>query len=607
LTLKQGRGSSVHSVFHVVDLAGAERSNRTKANFLQLKEANNINVSLMQLWRCLHGMKKKASADGSTSANNDPIPYRESKLTHLLMPELGRAGTAGVAMVTCVNPQCDDYDETISILSNASLACKITELADIGRPAIAASSNSAAPQSMISSIFNHFNGSSSSSSAADASQKGQLSKRKREENPVAAASGPSNNVATVQAMKRAQVATANANATKAMRKNSVNVTGAQYAAMLATTQESSQETSSNDSDKQEIKRLRLEVQRLESENSMLAESQLQRETEVRCEIATEMQKRSDSLLKQIKSLQTQLVEATNTRSSGDSTSSFANSSILLRSAKKAKKNQTDRVNDEMIEDLHQLQEEYDQMKASYEQQIAVLVEEKESLLLELQDWKSRAHASTATLQQLQMEVSRDLSPCASSRSMVSMSNDLGNRVSDESVSDPNNRKSKRSAGKGGKKKGSSIRTKITSSMDQPRNSAEILPLVMSQEAEATAFSNRMNLRSAPSATKRSPLGVSNFNAQQQQQPIFPPKSPSRPLSPSRARSPNASAKRSVSPVGAKAPFVVKAVQGSGFGNDENATMPLFGQISNTAGLTEATASDGTTYFKRLRSHFAMRA
>ena len=47
----------------------------------------------------------------------DLIPYRESKLTHLLMPQLGRAGLQGVAMITCVNPQIDDYDETLSILS----------------------------------------------------------------------------------------------------------------------------------------------------------------------------------------------------------------------------------------------------------------------------------------------------------------------------------------------------------------------------------------------------------------------------------------------------------------------------------------------------------
>ena len=45
------------------------------------------------------------------------IPFRESKLTHLLMPILCRAGMQGVGMVACVNPQADDHDETLSILS----------------------------------------------------------------------------------------------------------------------------------------------------------------------------------------------------------------------------------------------------------------------------------------------------------------------------------------------------------------------------------------------------------------------------------------------------------------------------------------------------------
>lgn len=52
-------GVETPTVFHVVDLAGAERGNRTKASSAQQKEANNINTSLMQLWRCLQGMRRK--------------------------------------------------------------------------------------------------------------------------------------------------------------------------------------------------------------------------------------------------------------------------------------------------------------------------------------------------------------------------------------------------------------------------------------------------------------------------------------------------------------------------------------------------------------------
>jgi len=105
--------------FQLVDLAGAERGNRTKATGAQQKEANNINMSLMQLWRCLQGMKKKNCNSNNGSelcSSQEIIPFRESKLTHLLMPILNRAGMSGISMIACVNPQEADYDETLSIL-----------------------------------------------------------------------------------------------------------------------------------------------------------------------------------------------------------------------------------------------------------------------------------------------------------------------------------------------------------------------------------------------------------------------------------------------------------------------------------------------------------
>jgi kinesin family protein 22 len=83
--------------FYLVDLAGAERANRTKATAQQQVEANSINVSLMKLWRCLQGIRKAKGAEKlDSSGPQDIVPFRESKLTHLLMPMLGRVG-AGVS------------------------------------------------------------------------------------------------------------------------------------------------------------------------------------------------------------------------------------------------------------------------------------------------------------------------------------------------------------------------------------------------------------------------------------------------------------------------------------------------------------------------------
>jgi hypothetical protein len=132
LTLQLPNGEAP-AVFHVVDLAGAERSNRTKSNFIQQKEANNINTSLMKLWRCLQGMQKRKVV-GDSSSGLEIIPYRESKITHLLMPDVAKSGLPGVAMITCINPQIEDYDETITVLSNASLAYKIREISEFRPP-----------------------------------------------------------------------------------------------------------------------------------------------------------------------------------------------------------------------------------------------------------------------------------------------------------------------------------------------------------------------------------------------------------------------------------------------------------------------------------------
>jgi Kinesin motor domain len=62
-----------------------------------------------------------AGASSSSSSAGDIIPFRESKLTHLLMPLLSRTGLEGVAMVVCVNPQPDDYDETLTILGKLTI------------------------------------------------------------------------------------------------------------------------------------------------------------------------------------------------------------------------------------------------------------------------------------------------------------------------------------------------------------------------------------------------------------------------------------------------------------------------------------------------------
>ena len=96
----------VVSQLSLVDLAGSERTNRTKNTGQRLREAGNINNSLMTLRSCLEILR-----ENQVQGTNKMVPYRDSKLTHLFKNYFD--GEGQVRMVVCVNPRADDYDETI--------------------------------------------------------------------------------------------------------------------------------------------------------------------------------------------------------------------------------------------------------------------------------------------------------------------------------------------------------------------------------------------------------------------------------------------------------------------------------------------------------------
>ena len=89
------------SRLHIVDLAGSERSKDTGAEGQRLKEANNINKSLLTLGTVINEL-----ADVSNNPNillkGKHIRYRDSKLTHLLKDSLG--GNSKTVMICNVNP-----------------------------------------------------------------------------------------------------------------------------------------------------------------------------------------------------------------------------------------------------------------------------------------------------------------------------------------------------------------------------------------------------------------------------------------------------------------------------------------------------------------------
>ncbi|XP_076916445.1 kinesin-like protein KIN-14R [Bidens hawaiensis] len=101
-------GECTKSKLWLVDLAGSERLAKTEAQGDRLKEAQNINRSLSALGDVISALASKSSH----------IPYRNSKLTHLLQDSLG--GDSKTLMFVQISPSEHDLSETLSSLNFAT-------------------------------------------------------------------------------------------------------------------------------------------------------------------------------------------------------------------------------------------------------------------------------------------------------------------------------------------------------------------------------------------------------------------------------------------------------------------------------------------------------
>ncbi|KZC15173.1 Kinesin-like protein subito, partial [Dufourea novaeangliae] len=108
------------STFAFCDLAGSERLKKTSNIGDRLKEAQNINTSLLVLRRCL-----KAIHDGQLSKQKIEHvgPFRESKLTRLFQKAL--SGKEHIALIVNINPLPNLYIETQNVLNFSAIAKKI--------------------------------------------------------------------------------------------------------------------------------------------------------------------------------------------------------------------------------------------------------------------------------------------------------------------------------------------------------------------------------------------------------------------------------------------------------------------------------------------------
>ncbi|XP_028305575.1 kinesin-like protein KIF23 isoform X2 [Gouania willdenowi] len=111
----------------LVDLAGSERTGRTGAEGTRVREAGNINQSLLTLRTCIEILRENQMCGTSKM-----VPYRDSKITHLFKNYFD--GEGKVRMVVCVNPNADDYEETLLVMRFAEMTQEVEVARPVERP-----------------------------------------------------------------------------------------------------------------------------------------------------------------------------------------------------------------------------------------------------------------------------------------------------------------------------------------------------------------------------------------------------------------------------------------------------------------------------------------
>ncbi|WOO82439.1 Kinesin-like protein KIF23 [Vanrija pseudolonga] len=118
----------------IVDLAGSERTRNTHNTGDRLKEAGNINKSLMVLGQCLEVLranqqKVAAPAPPGLKKKLAVVPFRHSKLTEIFQNFF--VGDGRAVMVVHVNPYDTGFDENSHVMRFSAVAREIQTTANL--------------------------------------------------------------------------------------------------------------------------------------------------------------------------------------------------------------------------------------------------------------------------------------------------------------------------------------------------------------------------------------------------------------------------------------------------------------------------------------------
>ncbi|GBF93731.1 kinesin [Raphidocelis subcapitata] len=125
-------GRAVRASIHLVDLAGSERVSKTRSEGLLLREAGHINKSLHILEQARTWLLAVVLAAGERG--RDHVPFRSSKLTHVLRDSIG--GNCRTVLVANVWGDAAQLEETLSTCRFAARMARLT--CEVSRNVVAA-------------------------------------------------------------------------------------------------------------------------------------------------------------------------------------------------------------------------------------------------------------------------------------------------------------------------------------------------------------------------------------------------------------------------------------------------------------------------------------